>query len=581
MSIKIAQSLWIAHRLVPMWKKIAVSLSFAVFSGLLSTGEPLLMRRLIDVDVPHHHSLNAMFVVLAISGCLFGRLAFLLASVNTNFAVQQDVGQALRIAMLEQLNRLSAEYHETTPVGEKQSRLERDVDQISELGADITSVTVRSSIFFTVNIVVMMRLNTYIALAILPFVGVFMWVRSSFRAPMQGRADIAQTAAGRASSVLCEYLSAVPQIQLLCAEEAIVKKVVSVWVGMLQARKSQRRSELLYLCAINATLVLVTFLVLIIGSVQVAHGALTIGGLVAFYAYVTRIFEPVNSTMDLYSRLHRVGASVRRVRAVFECEATVPDCGMIVEPRHSIQQGISMSNVSFVYRGERSALQNVSLHFGPFERVAVVGPSGSGKSTLARLLARVSDPQEGEIRLEGCPLTDYSLAALRSTICYVPQQPVLFSGSVRENLLYGKPHANTRELEQVVAATQLSEVLDRLPGGLDSELGPWGSSLSGGERQRIALARALLREAPILVLDESTSALDVPTEQLVLASIADLNSRSILIIISHRLASVAWLKRIVVLNAGKVMVSGTHDTLYAESLFYRRLYQSHAQSPVN
>lgn len=556
------------------------SLMFAVLSGIFSTVDPLLMRQLIDVDLPRHESAIALILVVAIAGCLFGRFSLLFASLYMNYSVQQDFGQGLRITMLEHLNRLSAEYHDKTPVGEKLSRLERDVDQISELGADITSVSVRSLIFFVANIVVMIHLNAYITLAILPPLLAFLWVRSRFRSPMQELADVAQNEAGRASSVLCEYLSALPQVQLLCAENVIAKKAEAVWAGMLRARKSQRRSELLYVGAVNATLVLATFLVLSVGSVQVARGALTIGGLVAFYAYVTRIFEPVSSMMELYSRLQRVGASIRRVRGVLECNARVPDFGVIVEPRRSIEQGISVSNVSFVY-GERIALQNISLHLAPFDRVAIVGPSGSGKSTFARLLVRVSDPQEGEIRLDGYPLRDYSLAALRRTICYVPQQPVLFNGSVRENLLYGKPHAGTLELQRVVAATQLEGVLDRLPCGLDTELGPWGHSLSGGERQRIALARALLREAPVLVLDESTSALDVPTEQLVLASIADHCSRSILIIISHRLASIAWMKRIVVLNAGKVMVSGAHDTLYAQSSFYRRLYQSTIQTAVN
>lgn len=187
---------------------------------------------------------------------------------------------------------------------------------------------------------------------------------------------------------------------------------------------------------------------------------------------------------------------------------------------------------------------------------------------------RLSDPQVGNLTLDGYSLRDYSLAALRQTICYVPQRPILFDGSVRENLLYANPNATTDDLFQVAEVAQFLSVVDQLPDGLDTQLGPLGHSLSGGELQRLALARALLRRAPVLVLDESTSALDVPTEQLILESIADYRPGSMLIIITHRLASIAGMRRIVVLNHGQITASGDHDFLCQTSTIYQRLYES-------
>src|SRR5205807_8698136 len=314
-------------------------------------------------------------------------------------------------------------------------------DNIPELGADITSVSTRSLVFFIANVIVMVRLNTYITLLIIPFLAIFVLIRSYFRSPIQHRADRAQKEFGRASSVLCEYLSAVPQLQLLCAEKLMVEKTQSVWTGLLRARKSQRKMELAYIGAINGVLVVASFVVLSVGSVQVARGILTVGGLVAFYAYVTRIFEPVSSMMELYSRSQRVGASIRRVREVLECDQSIEGLGNISTVVYPLARGISLRQVSFSYVRERPALEDVSLEICHGDCVALVGPSGSGKSTVARLLVRVADPALGQILLDGRPITEYSLAAIRTAVSYVPQKPVLFDGTVRENLLYGKPTA--------------------------------------------------------------------------------------------------------------------------------------------
>ncbi len=239
-----------------------------------------------------------------------------------------------------------------------------------------------------------------------------------------------------------------------------------------------------------------------------------------------------------------------------------------------IKKGIAIAGLGYSYLGDRTALRNISLEIAAGESVAIVGPSGSGKSTLARILVRVSDPDTGHVTLDGYPLTEYSLAALRKAICYVPQRPVLFDGSIRENLLFARPQATDPELASAITIAQFHPVLEKLHQGLDTRLGPFGQQLSGGELQRLALARALIRQAPILILDESTSALDVPTEKLILESIARSRTEGILVIITHRLASVSGMNRILLLENGQLVGAGNHSSLYSQSQLYRQLCDS-------
>jgi ABC-type multidrug transport system fused ATPase/permease subunit len=388
--------------------------------------------------------------------------------------------------------------------------------------------------------------------------------------------DEARSEVGVAASVLNEYLAAVPQIQLLGAEEASAQRARSVWDGMLRAQWVQRRTQMGFSLSIGAILVTAILVVLAFGSAKVLAGALTIGGLVAFYAYGTRVFDPVSSAMDLYARLQSVGASIRRVRELLALEPTVRDLGTMRFDSVRLHHGFKIEDVSFSYGG-KPALQNLRLRIDAGEHIAIIGASGSGKSTLARLLVRAADPDSGYILLEEHRLGCYMLASLRSAVCFVPQHPVLFQGSIRENLLYGNPRATTEEMLRAVEAVQLASVLRQLPHGLDTPLGPGAVSLSGGERQRLAIARSLLRESAALVLDESTSALDAPTERAVLASLAKFRPHQTLIVISHRISTLTWMDHFTLLDQGRIVATGTHSALYPQSALYRSLYDASAQ----
>jgi ABC-type multidrug transport system fused ATPase/permease subunit len=317
--------------------------------------------------------------------------------------------------------------------------------------------------------------------------------------------------------------------------------------------------------------------VLALGSAKVVAGTLTIGGLVAFYAYSTRVFDPISSAMDLYARLQTVGASIRRVRELLVLEPSVRDIGTMCFNSPQLHHGFKIDDVSFSYGG-KPALRNIMLRIDPGERLAIIGASGSGKSTLARLLVRAADPEAGCILLEEQPLVCYTLASLRETVRFVPQHPVLFQGTIRENLLYGNPLATTADMLRTIEAVQLAPVLKALPHGLDTPLGPGVVGLSGGERQRLAIARSLLRESAALILDEATSALDAPTEFAVFASLAELSPHRALIVISHHISSLMWVDRFALLDQGRIVAIGDHSMLYAQSALYRTLFDASAHN---
>ena len=394
----------------------------------------------------------------------------------------------------------------------------------------------------------------------LPLFPLFLWVRAQFRLKIQVRADHAQAEIGRAAGSLTEHLGAIPQIQILGAEDIRMSRTVSAWTEVLGAQWAQRITEIAFSVSITSVLAFAIFVVLGLGTREYLNGALSVGGLVAFYAYVTRIFEPVSTAMELYSRSQRMLASARRIRDVIHTQTSVPDMGRLTSVPSPLVWGLLCDDVSFCYDAGRPVLRNISLRIGGRERVALIGRSGSGKSTLARLLTRMGDPSSGQVVLERRFAADYTLHALRKTICYVPQQPVLFSGTIRDNLLHANGNASDDEINRVVEVAQLLPVIGRLPRGLDAVLGPDAVGLS------------------VLVLDEATSALDVPTEQAVLMSIANFRPNLALIIISHHLRALTWVDRIILLDSGIIAAQGTHNALYNSCALYRSLYTKNVKS---
>jgi ABC-type multidrug transport system fused ATPase/permease subunit len=562
---------WLLHHLGPYSRKVLSALILAIASGLVSTVDPLLMRHLIDRSLPLHRALDSAVCVALIASCFIARSFFAGACGLFGFRVAQCLGQDVRQDLLERMNRLSSDWHDRTPLGEKLSRLDTDVEQIAQFGADAVNTIVRVAIFFVLNLVIMFTLNVPMTLAVLPLLPVFYFVRRRFRPLIQTRASDTQAETGRAIGRIAEHLGAVPQLHLIGAEKSRIADSNGAWREVVRSQWIQRRTEVGFSVSITSVLGFAIVLVLGMGSYRFIGGTLTIGTVVAFYAYVTRIFEPVSSAMELYARSERMMASARRVLAVMTTEPTVSDLGRVTTTLRILRHGIKMERVSFKYGANPFALEAIDFEVAPGDAVAIVGPSGSGKSTMARLCVRLADPTSGSLTVEQRPATEYTLRTLREIICYVPQHPILFRGSIRENLLYANPAAGECELRAVIEVAQLDPVLSRLGCGLDHVLDTAAAGLSGGEQQRLAVARALLRNSPVLILDESTSALDVPTEAALLQAVRRFRPEMATVLISHRLKSLGWVDRFVVLEQGRIVGEGNHSTLLRKSRLYRTL----------
>jgi ABC-type multidrug transport system fused ATPase/permease subunit len=320
----------------------------------------------------------------------------------------------------------------------------------------------------------------------------------------------------------------------------------------MRAQVKRRSTELLFTALLSMIIVTGMGGVLGYGGYLVMTERLTPGGLVAFYGYTLQLFIPLYGVVDIYSKLQRAGASIRRLMEITEAESILNDRpgALVLEP--DVPGVVELKNVSFSYDSERPVLDALSLRVNAGERVAIAGKSGNGKSTIARLVARLYDARSGTILIEGRDVRDIKLKSLRSCVIFVPQDPVLFDLSLRENLRYGNAAATDAELDQVVRLAQLETVIRKLPKGWDEPLGPRGNRLSGGERQRVALARALLHRPKVLILDESTSALDALTERQVLAALDGFLKNVTTIVISHRPFPTRWANRVVYLERGQI-----------------------------
>ena len=313
--------------------------------------------------------------------------------------------------------------------------------------------------------------------------------------------------------------------------------------------------------------------VLWIGARDVRNDIMSAGTLIQFVIYSVMVAGAVAALSEIWSELQRAAGATERLVELLTAKDAVLDPDAPDVLTRPVKGEIAFENVQFAYpaRPEIQALDGVSLSIAPGETVAFVGPSGAGKTTIIQLLLRFYDPQSGAIRLDGKDISALAREDFRQEIALVPQDPVIFATSARENIRFGRPDATDAEVEAAARAAAAHDFISALPEGYDAQVGERGVMLSGGQKQRIAIARAILRDAPILLLDEATSALDAESERAVQQAVDDLSQGRTTLIVAHRLATVKKADRIIVLDQGRIVAQGPHDALVAEGGLYARL----------
>ncbi len=543
---------WLASQVKPFLRLHLGSYLCIVIASTLVLLDPLIVRFLIDEVIPNRRVSWLPLVAAAFFFTYMGRLGCDSLAGMLNFRAVQKMTFRSRLNLLRHLQRLSAEYHDNRPLGDTLHRLQIDVDQVGTLSGEVVPSALRMVTVFCLVMTTMLVLNYRLTAIVLPLIPVFIIVRRRYHNRLRQASDSVQEQSGKMIEFLEEHLSAIVQVQLLSCEQREARRFARLSGRAVRAQIKRRFTELFFSSLLYLIIVMGMASVLCYGGYQVIVGTLTAGGLVAFYGYTLQLFIPLYGVVDIYSKLQRAGASVRRLMEITEADAILRDRPDAMALELSTSGAIELKEVSFSYHPDRPVLNTISLRVNPGERVALAGTSGNGKSTIARLVARLYDARAGTVLVDGMDVRDIQLKSLRSSIIFVPQEPVLFDVTLRENLLYGNPQATQEELDRVAKLAQLETLIRRLPNGLDESLGPRGNRLSGGERQRVALARALLQHPKVLILDECTSALDEPTEQRLLRGLHNHLQDVTTIIISHRPYPIRWANRVVQLNYGRM-----------------------------
>jgi ABC-type bacteriocin/lantibiotic exporter with double-glycine peptidase domain len=569
---------WFLSQLKPLLWRHMLSILMIVVASLTFLLDPLIIKWLIDVVLPARDTRLLIFAATGIAGIYSIELGCSTIGGVLSFRTTQNLVYSIRLALLRQVNLLSADFHETVPLGEKLYRLEQDVDQVAELGSTLVPSVLQTTFTCIFVMSTMFLLNFRLTCVLLPLMPLFVAIRKHYQDRLRRAADSAQEKSSNETSFLQEHLASTIQIQMLNQEEQQTQAFVTRARARMKALDHRNLQEIFFRTWYVAIISLGSIAILSYGGYQVFSGALTVGGFIAFYSYVGRLFAPMSAAVDIYSRLNRLNSSMSRIHSIVEDKPTVCESRTAVQLPRELRNTIALEGVSFRYRDSPNVLTDLSLNIRAGEKVALLGISGSGKSTIAKLIARLYDVNQGAVHIGGIDLRDATLKSLRAAVCYVPQEPLLFDRSIRENLLLGNPDASPEELHMAVEIAGLTNILSCSPSGWDMRVGPRGNNLSGGQRQRVALARAVLRKPSIFLLDESTSALDIPSERHIYVNLTRRFASQTIVVISHRVSALTWVDRIVVLNQGVIEEQGSHDQLMRRGGLYTKLYQTGPQS---
>jgi ATP-binding cassette subfamily B protein/subfamily B ATP-binding cassette protein MsbA len=517
---------------------------------------------------PTPYTLVAWSVAATILIFLLGWLVEL-AATYANISLAQRMTYDLAGELFAKMQQLSLQFHARKSVGDNIRRITADCTCVSIIVKDALLPVCSSLVSLVAMFCILWRLDATLSLLSLMVVPYMMFVFWKFAGPMMQRSYALQEVEGRIYEILERTFSAIPIVQAFGREELNRNQFAVATQSTLAATLSLTRVELQFKILIGAATALGTAAIIWIGAQHTLAGQLSLGTIVAFLSYLGSLYAPLESIMYTGSTIQGASGGARRVLEVLETENSVTDRpgAVALNPVHGV---VRFENVTFGYLPGRPVLRNISLEVSPGETLALVGETGAGKSTLVSLVPRFFDATEGRVLVDGHDVRDLRLKTLRSNVALVLQEPFLFPISIAENIAYGSPHASLHQIEAAAQAANAHEFIKHLPDGYNTVVGERGATLSGGERQRISIARALLKDAPIIIFDEPTSALDVETESSLLEALERLTHARTTFIIAHRLSTIRRAGRVIVLKDGRIVESGAPAELLAQGGIFAR-----------
>ena len=514
----------------------------------------------------------AFLVIVVLAGLLVQVANELVRMIHTQMQVKvaQRIVYTLRAKLLAHLQALPLRHHVLTPTADSVYRLNADAHCVSDLVIGgvfpLTLATLNLGIMFVVLVYLDLSL-ALLSLVVAPFL--YVCLRFYSRTMLE-RAERVKTLESTLIQRAFEILSSVAAVKSFTRERHELARFSSSGDDTMRARLRLTWQESVFSVVVTAITLAGTALVFIVGGLHVLNGTLTLGSLLVVIAYLAAVYGPLSAIAHSTGLLQQAVASARRVRKIFALTPEVVDTHDGIDAS-GIAGHIRFDAVSFAYDDQRNVLDSISFDARPGEMVALVGLTGAGKTTIASLVPRFFEPGTGRVLIDDVDVARYSLQSLREQIALVPQQPVLFTGTIADNIRYGRLDASDTDVEAAARDANLHDFVTRLPQGYQTLVHEAGATLSGGERQRIGIARALLKAAPILILDEPTSAVDAISEGAIFDTLRRLRANQTVLVIAHRLSTVRDATRILVLDDGRLIAQGAHDELIETCELYRQM----------
>jgi ATP-binding cassette subfamily B protein/subfamily B ATP-binding cassette protein MsbA len=588
--------------ILAQWRWLAAILALTVLSSAAAALQPWPVKLLVDYALGNSGTPESVTAVLGAVGLSATPQSMVILAAFSSlvlFAVTSALGVGLSVSwsmagqrmayalagdLFARLQRLSLRFHNRRSVGDSLSRIMEDTWCVAQLADTMLMAPIQQTITLTAMICIGFALDPVLASLALAVAPLLALSSRYFGKRLKQRSKLGREAKSRLVSFVHQTFSAIPVVQTYGTQSRNTARFDELAADTV--RVAQRGNLLASSYGlINGLVTTVGMaLVLFVGGARVLSGAISLGTLLVFLAYVRQMQNSSGGLFDIFAKLKAAEASVERISEVLHSgeivhDPAVPLC--LPERPRGGRGHVRLEGITVGYEPGQPVLHNLTLEMLPGERIALVGPTGSGKTTLASLLPRFFDPWEGRVTLDGVDVRDVRLADLRSRISLVLQDPFLLPLSVADNIAYGSPQASRDEIIAAAAAAQADDFIRQLPEGYNTVVGERGATLSGGERQRITIARALLRDAPVLILDEPTSSLDARTEALLTAAFDRVMTGRTTLVIAHRLSTIRDADRIAVLDHGRLVELGSHDELLSlEGIYWRFHARQRAASPI-